>query len=203
MNFDTVKRTWKSEQNAAILLRDPGEIAREVQRKYRRERRYWVWVNFQEGIPALFLSWLIFARGLRIEVVPWTHFVAATMILGFGFLFVGFNLRQLLHERQFGDSMRETIRRSMSQVDHSIWLVRNMVWWGFLPLCSAAGLLVYQDVIANDKPIWVRVSSTAIALSIAYGIYLWNQRKLNRKYLPRRKQLEELLRQSDNDGRMA
>jgi len=126
------------------------------------------------------------------------------LIVAVGCLFVGsfFIIDRLIQKKRqpvYEDSLTSCLKQSLNQVNHQIWLLRNILWWYLLPV--GIGMLIgpvlekgLAFVVSKDYVI----VSTFLVL-IFYGIYRINQHAVLHGLLPRRNEILALLNQLDPD----
>lgn len=198
MNFDDITQVWQTQKNEDVVINDEASLKREVYKKYRKESRLLTWINFQEGIPGIFVFIYFFKKAIEStsDIRAWTMYIAAFIILGIPLFLLITTLQQKKLEMQFGESTQEEIKRSIFQVNHMIWLIENILWWYILPcfFCAAfyGGGIIYEKGFNS----WAYVLIVAGPL-IFYGIYRLNLWFGRRKYMPRKQILEKLLTNID------
>jgi len=96
------------------------------------------------------------------------------------------------------DPLRTCIEASREQVDHQIWLLRNVLWWYLLPPGISIGVFFgYCAWLFRDGPAWLFLgvpgSATLLCILVYWGVYRLNQNAVRKTLLPRRQELEDLL----------
>jgi hypothetical protein len=134
----------------------------------------------------------------------WTwYLVIPTLLWIAGFMIVD-RRRQRRKEPAPGDSLRSSIERSLAQVEHQIWLLRNIFWWYLLP--PFAAMVVWPAHLA-----WKMRSEILQALGlflmvnlvfalVGCFIYWLNQYVVRKQLEPRRNELQALLRSLNEPG---
>ena len=95
------------------------------------------------------------------------------------------------------DSLREHVESSLTQLQHQIWLIRNVFWWYILP--PAISMLAFFSHIAWQARSggWLTALCMAAVLAIVFGAlaacYWFNQKAVRIQFEPRRRELETLL----------
>ena len=65
--------------------------------------------------------------------LPWTWYVVVpAFIWGAAFLLVD-RMRHKQKPGEPGEPLLESVKESLTQVEHQIWLLRNVFWWYLLP----------------------------------------------------------------------
>lgn len=196
MSADDLKQAWQSQSSQPRLTIDTELLLKEVRQKQHQFTAIIFWRDAREiGISLLMIPvWIVMGISLKL---PWAWYLMIPGILWIaGFLLID-RLRQ---GRKFSDpagSLRQRVQSSLAQVDHQIWLLRNVNWWYQLPI--ALPMLAFFGQIVWDQRAtgWEAVAAGAIFLLIVaifmIGIYWLNQYAVRTDLQPRRKELELLL----------
>jgi hypothetical protein len=85
----------------------------------------------------------------------------------------------------------------MAQVEHQIWLLRHVLWWGLLPLAFSVlpfvGQVAWQGRSGGWGTALVVSSVVAFVVIVFAGVYWLNQYAVRCELEPRRRELETLL----------
>ncbi|HVJ85740.1 MAG TPA: SoxR reducing system RseC family protein [Caulifigura sp.] len=133
--------------------------------------------------------WLIMGY---VMALPWTWYLGVP-----AFLFVaGFMLVDRKRHPQRPPApeapLIESTQHSLTQVEHQVWLLKNVFWWYLLPFCIAIGAFFGQ--VAWRTGGWGAglVMSAVVAL-VYWGIYRLNQHAVRKQLEPHRDELARLL----------
>ena len=90
------------------------------------------------------------------------------------------------------------LKASLHQVNHQIWLLKNVFWWYLLPFASAVGISIGHSVWHARNPglaamIGLVVAAALFIALVYWGIYWLNQFAVRKCLEPRRQELESLL----------
>jgi uncharacterized membrane protein len=214
MNLDDLMTAWRSQD--AAPLHDVNQTLlhlalREDEAKLQKQRRRgrWILYIFSAGVVvsmAIFAYMMIYFRAYRPEKVvnDWDLALpivgAAAALLAGRAMYVN-HRAQSLREQSFGESLRDQLNRSLAQLDDAVTNARRtsvlviVLLGGISP---AAFVLLSWRV--NDKTIsddgYMIVSLISLSVySVAIG--LWEIRRQARAILPRKRQLEALLKELD------
>jgi hypothetical protein len=200
---DDLKKAWQSQTAQHRLTLDAGLVLNEVRRNerqfaatiYRRDVR-------EIGVALLLLPVWIF-MGIKTDS-HWSWYLTMPTLLWIaGFLIVD-RVRQRRRAPGPGDTLRRSIERSLAQVEHQIWLLRNILWWYLLPPGVAIIIFpAYRAWESRDDGLPALGEFVAIACVFAlvgWFIYWLNQYAVRKDLEPRRQELQTLLRSLDESG---
>lgn len=195
MTFDELRKTWQWQKNDTEIRVTSDILFREVQGNKKSFEATIFWRDVREvGAGILLFGWV---GHFAITSKTWSLFPLAFAGL---FIAVSMVIDRIIQKRRspvFGDNLKGCVQSSLSQVEHQIWLLRNVFWWYLLPVLIGAMVITAQlawEWRDNSSLFWPHVIiSTAIWTFLTWGIYKLNQYAV-RKYLQtRRQELAELL----------
>lgn len=103
-----------------------------------------------------------------------------------------------------GDTLRSSIESSLAQVEHQIWLLRNIFWWYLLPPFAAMmvwlGHLVWRSRNNGLEALAGFGVVAVFFVLVEWFIYWLNQYAVRKDLEPRRKELQTLLRSLNESG---
>jgi hypothetical protein len=196
MNSDDLKHVWQMQSSQTRLSIDPDLLLKEVQRKERCFAGAIFWRDVREvGIALLMLSVWLYLGITRSS--PWTWYLAVPGLLWVaGFLLVD----RMLHKRQApepSEPLRQCVENSLAQVEHQIWLLRNVLWWYLLPLGLPMLAFFGQSAWEERPGAWWSALAAAMVIAVVVGVlaavYWVNQVSVRSELEPRREELEALL----------
>jgi hypothetical protein len=197
MNPESFKQTWQTQTSQTRLAIDADLLLEEVQRNQRRFTATIFWRDVREVGIALVLVpvWIYLGRK---SSQPWTWYLTVPALLWVaGFMFVD----RMYHKRrppELGEPLRQRIEGSLAQVEHQIWLLRNVFWWYLLPLILSILAYVSQVTWQERSGGWLIALAMALVVSlvvIVMAAVYWVNRKAVQSYLePQRQELEVQLR---------
>jgi len=212
MNLDELMAVWRTQD--AAPLHDVNTTLlhlalRQDEAKLQKARRIERWIIYvasagMAASMAVFLYMMIYFHRHRPEkvVTGWDYPLpivgAAAALLAGGAMYVG-HRAQARREQCFGESLRDQLNRSIAQLDARATIARvtlvSVLLWG---ICPTAILLLIHRI--NDKSISddgnMLVTLTFwLVWSVASSV--WWYRREAREALPRKRRLEELLKELD------
>ena len=201
MSFEDLQKAWQSQNTSARVTINTDLLMKEVRRNHRQFASTIFWRDAREvGTCALmtlfFLDW-----GRR---WGWWSFY----LLSFCCLFVGIFFlvdRWIQHRRRpvKSESLRESVENSLFEVNHQIWLLKNIFWWYLLPVLIGVGAVAASVVWHRRDAGAGTMMGLAAVYIVVYGavyggVYWLNQRAVRKTLEPRRQELEALLAETGN-----
>lgn len=215
MNLDDVIEGWRS-QDASTLFGavDKSQLHQMLQQehaKLEKEQRRETWGGYVVSAVMLLIATATLGSMFQLSddgvLVVWDYVVGlagvAGPILAVWTLFALRRSRQA-REQRFGDSLRDHLRRRIAQIDDAATVERRI---GLIAV-PAALLCVFAIPIAQQRagdvpvpysemalpsPLW----AVLIVVLLCLELFWWAPRRERRKNLPRRRQLEALLKELD------
>jgi len=196
MNPDDFQQAWQTQTSQTRLTIDAELLLKEVRRNQRHFTATIFWRDVREVGTALLMIPLWIYMGVKLSL-PWTWFLAVpAMVWIAGFMLAD----RMRHKRQTpasGEPLRQRVESSLAQVEHQIWLLRNVFWWYLLPI--ALPVLAFFGQIAWEVRAGGWWTALAVALVVLVGVVLFsaiyrlNQDAVRSELVPRRQELEALL----------
>jgi hypothetical protein len=203
MNPDELKAAWKAQPALRPLTIDPELLLQEVQRSQKLFSTMLFWRDRREigggivMVPVLlFIGWVI--------KLPWTFYLMVPAVLWVaGFMWVD-RRRHNPGPPEQGEPLKRCLDRSLAQIEHQIWLLRNVFWWYLLPPGVAIAALLGQFAWIMRSAGWwtVLIFSvfTAFEAVVFTCIYRLNQQCVRSELEPRRQELQALLAGLKDNG---
>src|SRR5713226_8126189 len=132
MGPDNYQHAWRAQSSQTRVSVDADLLLKEVQRSQAIFQAMIYCRDFREVGVALVMLPLWFYLGVTWSL-PWTWYLtvpALVWVIGF------FLVDRMRHKRkpsEPGDPLLESVKESLTQVEHQIWLLRNVFWWYLLP----------------------------------------------------------------------
>lgn len=205
MTFNELQNNWQSQPGSFTLTIDSDILFKEVERNRKNFVLSIFWRDFMEvGVSIIMFFFFIYV-GLTEKI--WPMFLLALSCLWIASFMITDRLIQKTREPKFAKILTDCIQTSLYQVNHQIWLLKNVIWWYLLP--PSVGIAVFMIYMVFE------VSKVGISRSIGWisfllgylifcffldwGIYLLNQRAVRKELLPRKEELEEILKSLKSD----
>jgi phosphoglycerol transferase MdoB-like AlkP superfamily enzyme len=195
MNFEELQKAWQSQDPGANVMINADGLLKEVRRNQQQFRMTIFWRDVREIGVAFLLTVLFLYQGMRHH--DWTDYVLASACFGVGTFMVVDRLLQRRKQPASSDSLKTCIEGSLLQVNHQIWLLKNVLWWYLMPFTVALGISICHSAWLAQNPgfsamiVWV-ISALFVAL-VYWGIYRLNQYAVRKSLEPRRQELDTLL----------
>jgi hypothetical protein len=200
MSLDDLQTTWQSQKEASVRIQ-PEMLLNELRRNQRNFKRTIFWRDFREVLVAAVMTVFFAYQGISGRGWPWVLLGATCLFVG-GFILVD-RFRRRGRAARLGDSLVGCVEASLEDVEHQMWLLKNVFWWYLLPLAiGMVVVLVFMATDVDDLPAWIRwVTFSVMGLFCALvfaGVYWINQVAVRAHLEPRRQELlavrENLLR---------
>jgi hypothetical protein len=211
MNLDDLMAVWRTQDAAPLhdvnktllhlaLRQDDAKL-----QKQRRIERWAIYVASAGCVAAmaLFLALMIAARDRKV-MTEWDFVTAiagaAAALLAGGAIYVN-HRTQARREQSFGESLRDQLNRRITQLDGEatrarLTLVIVLLGSGGIgPIAILLlGFRINQKSITDDGGMLIPLILVCV-WSVATGV--WEIRRQARELLPRKRRLEELLKELD------
>jgi len=196
--FDQLQRAWRCQHAKLLGNANPDLLLKEV----RRNQQLWRTINLWDAVleigggllGALFFSYL----GLRhahwapFRLPDWDFLLVAFACASMG----GFRLfnRVLQSRKQTTgkDPLKACIEASLKEVNHDIWLQRNVFWWCWLPFTTAFAISFCYASLRWHTPKFFAFL-VLFVLPLAWWGYRLSHFTVRTVLEPRREELEALL----------
>ncbi len=206
MSFDELQLVWQQQRAAQTRTVFDPAVLRDVRAQSRAFTRAIFWRDVRE-VLASFLVAGVFGnvawQAHREGAVSWPAWWAAALGLGVGLCFLVDRWIMRRRAAPQGDNLRTELRRAIGEVQHQIWLLRNVAWWYLAPLALSTILLAVQITFFGpvDAPLWSKVLVWVIILGTTGWLDKWiwqlNENAVRNDLEPRLQKLQSQLREFD------
>jgi hypothetical protein len=190
MSLDDLQQTWQSQPSSRLRV-EPELLLRELRRNQRNFKVTIFWRDFREvfvaAVMTIFFAWI----GLHWEGWPWVLLGGTCLWVG-GFILID-RFRRRGRAARFGDSLLGCVEASLEDVEHQIWLLKNVFWWYLLPLFAGIVIVFVESAIGMEAASWIRWATFLGMVSfcglVFAGVYWINQVAVRAHLEPRRQEL--------------
>ncbi|MCH9654827.1 MAG: hypothetical protein K0U86_19280 [Planctomycetes bacterium] len=196
MDPDKYQQAWQAHSSQTRVTIDVDLLRKEVQREEQNFRAMIFWRDFREVVVALLMIPMWFYLGITTSS-PWTWYLTVPVLVWIaGFMLVD-RLRHKQKPSEPGESLLQCVEESLPQVEHQIWLLRNIFWWYLLPP-SVSIMAFFAHTFWMVSSVWweflFAILVSGLGLFVLYAaIYFLNQRAVREQLEPRRQELLTLL----------
>jgi len=203
---DSFQQAWRAQSATTRVTIDSDRLRKEVERSQRDFRSTIFWRDFREIAVGLFLLPVDFYLGIKFAL-PWTWWLSVPAVLWIiGFMLVDRRLHKQAPSEP-GSPMLTSATESLRQLEHQIWLLRNVFWWYLLPFIISSFAFFAQTAWSTWVPTgewWDSLAHAASAifffmfLCVVVGgvfvfVYWLNQYAVRTQLEPRRNELRSLI----------
>ncbi len=194
--FDKYQQAWKSDAAQTRVTIDADQLLKEVQRSHGNFRSTIFWRDFREVAVGLLLLPFWFVMGFTLSL-PWTWWLTVPALIWVaGFILVD-RRRHPQRSSEPGKPLLFYVKESLTQVEHQIWLLRNVFWWYLLPF-SISIMAFFLHVAWRSSNEWwqfvIFAGFWGLFLLVVYGwTYRLNQRAVRKQLEPRHQDLLKLV----------
>jgi CubicO group peptidase (beta-lactamase class C family) len=192
MDPDSYQKAWHAQSSQTRVTIDADLLRKEVQRSEQNFRAMIFGRDFRELAIGLVMLPLWFYLGHRYSL-PWTWWLAIPAITWVCLFIVVDRIRHKQWPSRPGEPLIDCVNSSLTQVEHQIWLLRNVFWWYLLPFTIAIMAFFTQSAWLNNSGFWPITFALApfvLFLLVLYGfVYYLNQYAVRRDLVPRREEL--------------
>ena len=195
MNFEELQKAWQSQNPGATVTINTDLLLKEVRRN---QHHFWMtifWRDAREVGVAAVLTWFFLHWAIRDR--EWTLYLLSFSCLGVGLFMLVDRWLQRRKRPVTNDPLRSCIEASLLQVNHQIWLLKNVFWWYLLPLAAAIGISICAGIWRTRQAGFSVMKGWVVfvmfGVLIYWGVYWLNQFAVKKYLEPRRQELESLL----------
>ena len=196
MNPDNFQRAWQSQSSQAHLKVDADLLLKELQRNQHYFTAVIFWRDVREVGTALLMVPLWIYLGVKLSF-PWTWYLTVPALVWIAGFMVAARMRRKRQPPASGEPLRKRAESLLAQVEHQIWLLRNVFWWYLLPVALSGMAFLGQISWLVRASGWL--AALVVVLVVLVGvvtfaaIYRLNRDAIRSELEPRRQELETLL----------
>ena len=195
MDPDPLQEAWQSQPLPAV---DTDQLVEEFRRGQQQFAAMIFWRDVREVVISLLLLPVWVGMGVGIGL-PWTWYLVMPGLVWIAAFMTADRRHQRRQRALPGDSLVRGVESSLAEVEHQIWLLRNVHWWYLLPL-AVPMLAFFAHIFWRLSRGNVREAAiaTSFVTVVVGGVYIWiywiNQKAVRSTLEPRRQELTSLLR---------
>ncbi len=196
MEPDNYQRAWQAQSSQTRVTVNADLLVKEVRHNQQVFRATIFWRDFREvGVALLMLPYWFYA-GIT-HSLPWTWYLTVPAFLWI----IGFVLVDRMRHKRMpsapGEPLLKSVKESLTQMEHQIWLLRNVFWWYLLPFTLSI-LAFFAQVTLQTSNHWLEaLAAGGFLFAFLLGLYCFidyiNQRAVRKQLEPRRQELLALL----------
>jgi hypothetical protein len=189
MLLDELQQAWQS-QPAPTLRIDADVLLSQVRRNQRSLKSTLFWRDFREVVIAVAMI-PVFANAAREQGWHWLSFCLACAWMA-GYILVDRWRRR--KKRPANDhTLARCVDESLDEVEHQIWLLKNVGWWYLLPGMLAALITFTYVFVTLPGSVMQRAISLLLGMgvfgAVYAGVYWTNQYAVRTNLEPQRQEL--------------
>ncbi|MCK4752785.1 MAG: hypothetical protein KAS75_05010 [Planctomycetes bacterium] len=198
MTFDELQKTWHSQQADPNLAIEPGLLLKEVKRNKEQFDSAIFWRDFREVGVAVVLVVFFLCFGIKHSL--WPLYLLALVCLWVAAFIVVDRIVQKRRRPCLSDSLFNCVKSSLAQINHQVWLLRNVLWWYLAP--PGVGLIIWFgycgiSIMTSENPhtgyLLFSLGNIVGTILLYWGVYWLNQWTIRKELAPRKNELEDLL----------
>lgn len=196
MGLDKFQQAWKAETAQVQVKFDADLLSKEVRQSHESFQSTIFWRDVREVGTSLVMIPVWFALGVGMSL-PWTWYLTVPALLWIaGFMLVD-RRRHPQHQSDPGEPLSFYANESLAQVEHQIWLLRNVFWWYLLPPSISIMAFFIHVAWKSSGGWWEFIPFAGVGGLFLFLVYGWtyrlNQRAVRDQLEPRRNDLRKLI----------
>ena len=196
MDPDNFKKAWDSQSSQVRLTIDADLLLKEVGRNQRYFTAMIFWRDCREIGVCLLMAPLWIYLGVKLSL-PWAWYLTVPALVWIAGFMLADRMRHKRQPPEPGEPLRQRVESSLAQVEHQIWLLRNVFWWYLLPIALSLLAFFGQGAWQERSGGWWTALAVSLVVAIVVivfaAIYRLNQSAVRSELVPRRQELEALL----------
>jgi hypothetical protein len=201
--FDKLQKAWQCQHAGAKLNINANTDV--LLNEVRREQRQWGAINYWGAaleIGGEFLATLFFLfQGLQsanwtpFRLPDWDFLLVAFACAGVGAFRTFMLICHIVGRRKqntASNPLKACIEASLSEVNHEIWLRRNVFWWCWLPFTTALAVSFCHASLRFHTPKFL-LFLVLLVIPLTWWGYRLSRFTVRKVLEPRRQELEALL----------
>lgn len=195
MQLEQLQKIWQSQRRVSV---DTESLLRILRRNHRDFRSMIICRDVREvGTALLCAAFFVY---IGVASSQWSWLALAFLTAGVGLFMLIDRLWHRSASAAKGGPLADCARSSLANVNHQIWLLKNVFWWYLLPpgigMAIVFAEMAYQFwqlsgnlLISTAVAVWTYL----VIVAVYVIIYRLNQRAVRDELEPRVRELESLL----------
>ncbi len=197
MNPDNYQQAWQEHSSQTRVTVDAGLLLKELQRSQRAFRATIFIRDFREIAVAMVMLPLWFFLGITLSL-PWTWYLTVPALVWVAGFMLVYRMRHKQDPSKPEESLLHCVKRSLTEQEDQIWLLRNIFWWYLLPpgisiLAFFAHVSWLSRSIGTLPALIFFMGLVGFVFALYSFIYWLNQHCVRTQLEPRRQELLTLL----------
>jgi CubicO group peptidase (beta-lactamase class C family) len=203
MDPDNFQQAWQAETSRTRVTVYADLLRTEVERSQQGFQSTIFWRDIREvGVSLVMIPiWLVMGMTMSL---PWTWYLTVPALVFVAGFILADRKRHPKRPSEPGEPLLFYVKESLGQVEHQIWLLRNIFWWYLLPFCISLMAFFLQIAWNRSSDWWEFVFSAGtqgLFLLVVYGgVYFLNQYAVRKQLEPRRQDLLRLIASLEGDA---
>ncbi|MEZ6054015.1 MAG: serine hydrolase domain-containing protein [Planctomycetaceae bacterium] len=198
---DCFQQAWKAQSTQTRITIDADLLATEVLRSQHGFQAMILKRDLGEVVTAIVMLPIWFLLGIGLSL-PWTWYLTVLSFVWVAAFTVVDRKRHPQSPCEPEQTLRVNVQQSLTQVEHQIWLLRNVFWWYLLPFTiSLMTFFAHLTWLKSEN--WLDAlwnAPLSVFVLVLYSlIYFANQRAVDKSLEPRRQELLTLLSSLGDD----
>jgi CubicO group peptidase (beta-lactamase class C family) len=196
VNPDNLKEAWLAQTSQTRLTIDADLLLKEVRRNERSFNTMIFWRDVLEvGVSLVMVP--VWFYLIAKHSLPWTAYLMVPALLWVAGFMLADRRRHKHCPPEPGEPLGRRVESSLAQVEHQIWLLRNVLWWYLLPpglaILAFFGQCAWYIRLGGWWAVLAVAGMVAVVTLIYGGVYWLNQRTIRSELEPRRQELQALI----------
>lgn len=203
MEIDRYQQAWKAEAAQMRVTINTDLLTHGVQRSQQDFHSTIFWRDVREAGTSLVMIPLWFVMGIGLSL-PWTWYLTVPALIWVASFLLVDRRRHPQRPSEPGEPLLYYVKEALAQVEHQIWLLRNVFWWYLLPFCISIMAFFLQVAWDTSSGWWGFVLFAGFLgffLFLVYGgTYRLNQSAVRKQLEPHRQNLLKLVASLESEA---
>ncbi|MFO1064975.1 MAG: hypothetical protein U0892_14015 [Pirellulales bacterium] len=196
MPLDRFQRAWKNDAAQVKVSVDWERLSQKVRQSESSFRSLIYWRDVREIGVALTMIPIWISLGAALSL-PWTWYLTIPMFVWSAGFMLAYRMRNGRMQSDAGEPLSFYAQVTLNQIEHQIWLLRNVFWWALLPFSLSIMAFFLQVGWESVKSWWGAVIIAGPGGTFVFYLYRWiyrlNQAAVREHLEPQRDKLRNLI----------